>query len=221
MPSLLAFTLMEHSLRSPFAGAVDIASELVLRPEVSARWAAESACADMSVGALARHLVSQWFNAVHLLSAPAGDAPITARQHYERAAWVHSGPDDDANVDIRQGSEELAAEGPEAMRALVATLAPELSDVLASLPRDGLGPIPWQGWSLTEHDFLVTRLMEIVVHSDDLAASVDVATPEFPAEVVAPVLDLLTDVSVRRHGSTAVVRTLARPQRAAGSISAF
>ena len=40
--------------------------------------------------------------------------------------------------------------------------------------------IPWQGWSLTAHDFLVTRLMEIVVHSDDLAASVGLPTPEFP-----------------------------------------
>jgi len=174
----------------------------------------------MSVGALARHLVSQWFNAVRLLSAPAGDAPITARQHYERAAWVHSGPDDDANVDIRQGSEELAAEGPEAMRALVATLAPELSDVLAR-PRDGSVLIPWQGWSLSEHDFLVTRLMEIVVHSDDLAASIGVVTPEFPPEALAPVLDLLTGLAVRRHGSTAVVRTLARPQRAPAAISAF
>ena len=74
--------------------------------------------------------------------------------------------------------------------------------------------IPWQGWSLSEHDFLVTRLMEIVVHSDDLAASIGVVTPEFPAEVLAPVLDLLTGLAVRRHGSTAVVRTLARPQRA-------
>jgi hypothetical protein len=211
---------MEHSLRSPFAGAVVIASELVLRPEVAARWTAESACADMSVGALARHLVSQWSNAVRLLRAPAGDAPITARQHYERAAWVHSGPDDDANVDIRQGSEVLAAEGPEAMEALVATLAPELSDVLAR-PRDGSVLVPWQGWSLSEHDFLVTRLMEIVVHSDDLGASVGVDTLELPAEVLAPVLDLLTGLAVRRHGSTAVVRTLARPQRAPRSVSAF
>ena len=211
---------MEHSLRSPFADAVDVATGLVLRPEVVARWAAESACADMSVGALARHLVSQWANAVRLLRADAGAAPITAREHYERAAWVRGGPDDDANVDIRHGSEELAAEGPETMHALVAALAPELADVLAT-PREGSVLIPWQGWSLSEHDFLVTRLMEIVVHSDDLAASVGVVTPEFPPEALAPVLDLLTGLAVRRHGSTAVVRTLARPQRAPAAISAF
>ncbi len=107
-------------------------------------------------------------------------------------------------------------------------MAALLRDRLAELPAvlDGAAPgdpvlIPWQGWALTTHDFLVTRLMETVVHSDDLAASVGVETPEFPDDVVAPVLDLLTDQAVRRHGATALVRALARPQRAPGSVSAF
>ena len=81
--------------------------------------------------------------------------------------------------------------------------------------------LPWQGWSLTTHDFAVTRLMEMVVHADDLAASVGVHTPEFPDDVVAPVLGLLSGVAVRRHGQAAVVRALSRPQRAPGSVSAF
>ena len=64
-------------------------------------------------------------------------------------------------------------------------------------------------------------MMETVVHSDDLAASVGLETPEFPDEVVSPVLDLLTGLAVRRHGATALVRTLTRPQRAPGSVAAF
>jgi hypothetical protein len=211
---------MEQSLRGPFAGAVLVATDLVLRPEVSATWERESACPDMSVGALARHLVSQWFNAVRLLRAPAGDAPITAREHYVRASWVTADHDDEANADIRRGSEELAVEGPEGMRTLVEELKSELGDVLAS-GRTGPVLIPWQGWSLGEDDFLLTRLMEIVVHSDDLAASVGVPTPEFPDAVITPVLDLLTQVAVRRHGQAALVRALSRPQRAPASVSAF
>ena len=81
--------------------------------------------------------------------------------------------------------------------------------------------VPWQGWALTAHDFLVTRLMETVVHSDDLAASVGLPTPDFPDAVVTPVLDLLTTLAVRRHGATALVRTLARPQRAPATVAAF
>src|SRR5262249_6719336 len=154
---------------------------------------------DMSVGALARHLVSQWFNAVRLLRAPVGSEPITAAEHYARAAWVTSGHDDEANADIRLGSEELAAEGVGGMRALVERLEPELGEVLGS-DRSGPVLIPWQGWSLSGDDFLLTRLMEIVVHSDDLASSVGVPTPEFPDPAIVPVLGLLAGVAVRRHG---------------------
>jgi len=60
-----------------------------------------------------------------------------------------------------------------------------------------------------------------VVHSDDLAASVDVPVPAFAPEALGPVLTLLTDLSLRRHGQDALVRALSRPQRAPGAISAF
>jgi hypothetical protein len=205
---------------APFAAATRIASDLVLRPEVGEHWTDESACAGMTVGALARHLVSQWFNAVRLLQAPAGDPPITVWEHYQRAAWAHTTLDDEANASIRRGSEDLAAEGPEAMRTVVEGLAPDVEVVLAA-DRAGSVLIPWQGWSLSAEDFLLTRMMEIVVHSDDLAASVGLATPEFPGEVTGPVLDLLTGLAVRRYGATALVRTLTRPQRAPSSVTAF
>lgn len=211
---------MDLHQTSVFAGATHIAADLALRPELAERWTDESACAGMTVGALARHLVSQWFNAVRLLRAPAGDTPITIWEHYERAAWAHTTLDDVANASIVRGSEQLAAEGPEAMRALVADLAPEVDAVLAA-DREGSVLIPWQGWSLAPSDFLLTRTMEIVVHSDDLAASLGLETPAFPDEVVSPVLCLLTGLAVRRHGATAVVRTLTRPQRAPSSVTAF
>jgi hypothetical protein len=107
-------------------------------------------------------------------------------------------------------------------------LAEQVRDNLAALPGaleavtdDRAVLIPWQGWALTARDFAVTRLMEIVVHSDDLAASVDLPTPQFPDEAVREVLTLLTAVAVEKHGQTALVRALSRPQRAPGSVSAF
>ena len=68
---------MNSRQTSAFAAATRIAADLAVRPEVVEQWTEESACAGMTVGALARHLVSQWFNAVRLLRAPAGDTPIT------------------------------------------------------------------------------------------------------------------------------------------------
>ena len=213
---------MHPQQNPPFAAAARIAAELVLRPEVDARWAEESACAGMSVGGLAFHLGTQTDLVVRLLGAePTDQAPIALAEHYARAAWVHSGPEDEANVGIREGSDAQAAEGPEALAALLEQRLAELPGVLDGTGADDPVLIPWQGWALTAHDFLVTRLMETVVHSDDLAASIGVETPEFPDDVVAPVLALLTDQAVRRHGPTALVRALARPQRAPGSVSAF
>jgi len=81
--------------------------------------------------------------------------------------------------------------------------------------------MPWWAWSLTFEDFLVTRMMEIVVHSDDLAVSLDREPPTWPAGVLEPVLSLLTGVAVMRHGQAAVVRTLSRAERAPGVIAAF
>jgi hypothetical protein len=59
------------------------------------------------------------------------------------------------------------------------------------------------------------------VHSDDLAASVGVATPELPSEVIDPVVEMLARLAVQRHGATAVVRALSRAERAPATISAF
>jgi hypothetical protein len=80
--------------------------------------------------------------------------------------------------------------------------------------------IPWQGWALWRNDFLHTRLVEVVVHTTDLAESLGVPTPEFPDSVFTPVRDLLVRLAVRRHGQTAVVNTLSRRERAR-NISAF
>jgi hypothetical protein len=142
-------------------------------------------------------------------------------QHYEQASWVKGGHDDPANVAVRTGSDEQAAAGVEAVLAGARAALDRLPGLLAA-PRDPDAVfIPWQGWALTVDDLVTTRLMETIVHSDDLAASVGLPTPEFPEPALTPVLGLLTGVAVRRHGQAAVVRALSRPQRAPEHVSAF
>jgi hypothetical protein len=213
---------MDPRDRDPFLQAARIAAGLATSPEVAERWHAESACAGMSVGGLAHHLVSQIGNTVRLVSAaPSEQAPIPLLDHYLRAAWTTAAPDDEVNVGIREGSDRDAAGGPAALGPLVDDLLARLPGVLDAHDLREPVLIPWQGWSLTVHDWLVTRQMEIAVHSDDLAASVGLPTPEFPEPVIEAVLDLLTRVAVRRHGQAALVRALSRPQRAPASVSAF
>ncbi|WP_151084186.1 maleylpyruvate isomerase N-terminal domain-containing protein [Nocardioides cynanchi] len=211
---------MEQIDSDAFLAAARVAGHLARRAEVTEHWDDESACEAMSVGGLACHLVSQVDNAVRLLGAgPSDQPPIALADHYAGVGWRD--PDDEANVGIREGSDARAAAGPQALHTLIDRRLAELPTTLASVGSGDPVLIPWQGWSLTAGDFLVTRMMEIVVHSDDLAASVDLPTPGFPDRVLEPVLGLLTGLAVRRHGATAVVRVLTRPQRAPASIAAF
>lgn len=193
---------------------------------VRRHWDDESSCAGMTVGGLAHHLRGQLDLVHRLLGAPpTDDDPIPVREHYRRAAWLHQGLDHESNVGIREGSNEKATPGPDELAELVRADLAALPAVLAPVEAGDRVPdqvhIPWQGWSLTTQDFLATRLMEMVVHADDLAAGLGLPTPDFPDPVVEAVVALLASVALDQHGQTAVVRALSRPQRAPGSVSAF
>ena len=209
--------------RAAVLHAAELVHQLVARPEVAAAWTRESSCAGMTVGGLTRHLVGQSAYVAGLVAAAPDDAKdaevSTLLGHYAAADWMREGLDHESNRFVRERSDDQAAEGHEAAVAIQAKAVSELGQVLADPPAATF--IPWQGWWMPTDDFLVTRLMEMVVHSDDLADSVGVPAPEFGEAVLEPVLGLLSALAVARHGQDAVVRALTRPQRAPASISAF
>ncbi|MDQ6934262.1 MAG: maleylpyruvate isomerase N-terminal domain-containing protein [Actinomycetota bacterium] len=174
----------------------------------------------MSVGALASHLGRQTVWAAELLPVVTDVLPLdSAEAHYQRAAWVRSiSPDDppnDRSTDDAEAALGATALGDRNARALLT-----VRGLLAAGTARDVVLIPWQGWSLRRDDFLLTRLLEIVVHADDLAVSVGVPTPEFPDDAFAPVRDLLVRLAVARHGQSAVISTLTRRERSQ-VISAF
>jgi uncharacterized protein (TIGR03083 family) len=202
--------------------AATSAAELAADPVVARRWTEPSALPGFTVGGLAEHLAGQVFSVAKAMNEPSStDELVPLLEHYARAAWVRSGRDSEANVSIRDSGEGLAAEGPE---AFVARLRATLADVIRTLPElpaDHRVRPPAGPWSLTLDDFLLTRMMELAVHSDDLAGSVDLPTPPLPDTVHDPVLALLFSLAVGRHGATAILRALSRAERAPESISAF
>jgi hypothetical protein len=208
-------------LRAAFVAATDHVAAIVSRDDVAAAWHEQSALAEWEVGGLVAHLASQPVTAVALLSAdPIGD-PITLEEHYARSAWVDASLDDEINVSIRESSDARAAEGPQVVLSAVMGARAALPGLLAAQPDDRVVLIPWAGWSLRLGDFLTGRLMEVVVHGEDVAASVGFTSPELPRDVLDPVLALLTRLAVTRHGQGAVVSALTRAERAPRTISAF
>lgn len=200
------------------------ATGLLARPEVAEAWDRPSALTGMSVGALAAHLASEVLlvqNAWRDRARWSEEEPIPLLEHYRRSAWVTAGPDDEANLSIRQSAEQDAAEGHEAMMAAVETALADLEGLREGPRQPAAVRMTWWQWSLSWEDFLVTRMMEITVHSDDLAVSLGVEPPELPGAVLEPVLSLLVGVATLRHGQAAVVRALSRAERAPASIAAF
>ncbi|MFW5474491.1 maleylpyruvate isomerase N-terminal domain-containing protein [Knoellia sp. CPCC 206450] len=197
--------------------------DLAAHAEVRDAWERDSACSGMTVGGLAHHLLAQTGHIVRGLRVPApGDAPVIGLlDHYSQAPWVAASRDGETDPDQDEKDNAAAAAGHEAVVAGARQALAELPEALAR-PRDpDVVHIPWQGWSLATPDFATTRMMEMVVHGDDLAASVGLPTPEHDPLVVEAVLDLLVHVSLSRHGQVALVRALSRPQRSGGDVSAF
>ncbi|MEV1330630.1 maleylpyruvate isomerase N-terminal domain-containing protein [Micromonospora costi] len=209
-------------IRTAYLTAARSAVRLLGDPAVARSWNSPSALAEFGVAGLAGHLASQVFQVEAVLAEPVppGD-PIDLLDHYARGVWIGAGVDAEVNVGIRRVGEKIAEDGPDDLTARTAEAVRRLTEALAAEPAQRMVHLARGPWSLTLDDFLTTRLMEIAVHSDDLAVSVEVPTPDLPAEAIDPVVSLLARLAVRRHGQPAVLRALARAERAPADVTAF
>jgi hypothetical protein len=199
------------------------AADLLASPAVAAAWREPSALAKMSVQGLAGHLSYQVFSVRNLLEAPEPSEPVVPiHEYYARVAWIGSDVTDEFNTGIRANGEREAAAGPADLAARVAATVAELRAALPTIPP--ARPIrqpTWGAWSVTLDDMLASRMLELVIHGDDLAVSVGVPTPDYPPAAYERVVDILTRIAIRRHGPVNVLRALSRAERAPTTIAAL
>ncbi|QKW54199.1 maleylpyruvate isomerase N-terminal domain-containing protein [Streptomyces buecherae] len=199
-----------------------MAATLLRQPAVLTRWEEPSALAEFSVAGLAGHLAYQVVAVAEALAQPVPKEPVVPLLgHYARVEWIDAGVDEEISVRIRRGGEQAAAGGAEALAARVDAAVVDLSAVLVYATNRPVRIPLWGPWALTLDDLLLTRMMELAVHADDLAVSVGVETPALPPEAADAVIALLSRLAVRRHGVTDVLRALSRAERAPASIAAF
>jgi hypothetical protein len=209
-------------IRELYLTAAERAATLLAAPEVVRAWDEPSALAKLSVKGLAGHLATQVFVVPKMLTVPAPTEPlISIHEYYARVSWLGSDLDDPVNAGIRASGEDEATAGAAALAAEVDACVLQLRGTLPAAPGQPVRRANWGPWSISFDDFVTSRLLEIVVHSDDLAHSVGIATPDFPREAVETVVDLLSRIALRRHGATNVLRALSRSERAPASISAL
>jgi hypothetical protein len=201
-------------VRDSFLGAVSEARGLVASREVAAKWRERSALDGLEVGALAGHLARSAFVVIGYLDASdAAVAPgtelLTADQYFEKLL-ASATPDLHAGVRTRGAKE--AAGGQEALLARLDATMQALDARFAAEPADRTLSVA-AGLLLPLDEYLVTRMVELVVHADDLAASAGIETPEFDAMTMACTIGCMLAMVRARHGDIAVVRGFARRER--------
>lgn len=201
------------NLGRTYLDALDAARALVSDPEIAARWGDASALARMSVGALAGHLARAALTVRAALDRPEPDVRTTMTASGYFAQLVDT-PDLDAplNVGIRERAEAAAASGHAALIETWDDTRATVEEQLREVAPDRAVEV-FQGVVLPLDEYLRTRLVELVVHADDLARSVGRDGHPMPEAAVACALDTLVGIARLRHGDLAVVRALARRER--------
>lgn len=212
---------MSNDIVQAYCDAIGPALDLLSAPEVERMWEEPSVLEGMTVGELAAHLAQTIWRVPDTLASPPSDLLMGGTERFLRTGWATTDASSEANTAIRDRSRGEAAVGARAVVESVRAGATTLGELLPAQPEDRL-VVMSDGVSLALDDYITTRLLELVVHCDDLAQSVGLPTPEMPAAAIRAVIGLLVEVSVARHGWTAVLRALSRQERAPeGGISAF
>lgn len=198
-----------------------IAAGLLRAPGVAHHWSASSALPEYRISGLAGHLASATvFRVVESLDAAVpDDEPVDAVTYFARMAEPGPALDDPVHRTIRGIGEQAAGSGAEDLADRVDAALADLATRLPAMAPDGLVfatrvVLPLDQW-------LVTRLIELAVHLDDLAVSIDVETPTLPPEAGDLVLTTLVRIAAVHYGEVPVLRALSRRERAAVTISAF
>lgn len=198
-------------IRQTYLATAAVAVELLGDAEVAARWDGASVLADLSLGGLASHLGRAVLQVDVYLDAPVPEGrPIGAAVYYARLAGTRD-LGSPLNVGVRERSAQLAARGHGAVLAEVAASLEHLRGRLPAEPAERR--LEALGHVLTLDDYLRTRVVELVVHIDDLAASLGRPTPELPEPATESALQTLVGVAGLVHGPLPVLRAMARRER--------
>jgi len=195
---------------------------LIASAQVASGWEKPSALEQWTVAGLAGHTARSVFLVPGIVAAEVDPTlpPATAIDYFVGAL-----ANDDLDVDsavavqVRERGLETAGAGPADLAARYRAGLLEVAELLATVDPDR-SVTAW-GMRLPLSQYLVTRIVELAVHGDDLAVSVAAPAPVLPPSAEATVLATLAGIAGRRRGFAEVMRGLARRERVSGPITAF
>ena len=206
--------------RNVFFDATSSVADLIASPAVGDHWGQRSCLEGFTVGGLAGHIVRSVQTLVDLLERPLpnGARVVTPAEFF--GVNKPKGPvlDDRIAKFIVDDGQNRAEFGQWAVVGTFRELVGQAEQVLGDLNATTIIPtirIPDGVTSLGI--YLTTRVVELVVHGDDLASSVGIEwQPPFLAGALA--IGILVQIASEQHGAVEVLRVLARSERAASDV---
>jgi hypothetical protein len=198
--------------QAAFLDAASVALRLLERRELAERWQQDSVLPQFGVAALAGHLLRGMTTVEQYLDGPEPDEAGISAARYFHTVIRSADISDPVHEAIRARGAEAAAGGPAALasdaRAALGRLSPRLAETDAERRLRVAG-----GLVMTLDEYLRTRVVELVIHADDLAASLGVELAPPRPDTCAIAIGVLVGVARIRHGDMAVLRALARRER--------
>lgn len=191
---------------------------------VAEHWDHPSALEGYTVAGLAGHLARGVLTVEQYVEAP--DPPqivdaTDAAGYMTAVLGAHDPIDSDLHRAIRARSFDASAAGASALVREVGRARQRLSQSLNATIMNRRIEV-FQGVVVTVEEYLRTRLVELVIHLDDLAVSVgEENEQDLPQDAYEEVAIVLVQVALRRYGGLSVVRGLARRERHPEAIRAL
>jgi hypothetical protein len=201
-----------------YLGAVDWLRGLLGRAEVVGAWPEPSAIAGYTVGGVASHAVHSvlWLEQLLQDVEPVGLRPVTLLEYFGPNRVEGSVDADPFSASLRAAAEAFAQTGPEIVSAACITARDELVGLLTGVSSTRpVRVVRVPGGQVPLAEYLRTRILELVVHGDDVVSSVpgmSVASP--PADSMATCMDVCLELARARAGDLSILRAFTRRERA-------
>ncbi len=199
-------------VKDTFLAAADVARELLNHPGLEQRWADDSPLEGMTIGALSAHLARAILVVDAYLDRPGQGPPVDPAGYFLALEGVRAPRADDPLASgVRERAAEAANRGLDAVRHDWDRVRDGLAMRLPEQGADSL--IRVFGSVMTVDGYLVTRMVEMIVHSDDLAFALDTTTPIFTQAAYDMVLGCLWEMARRRATPMEIIRAMTRVER--------
>ncbi|MGE5720599.1 MAG: maleylpyruvate isomerase N-terminal domain-containing protein [Nocardioidaceae bacterium] len=204
---------MSGAVRRVYLEAAETAVKMLSTDEVVRSWESESVLAGMTVGGLAGHLARSVLQVEWFMDSPTSGAETVSPVHYYARLKGTALTGSALNVGVRARSEETSAAGPVAVAEQTRAAWERLTRRLSEEPEDRLVAVVHRpGEAMSLDGYLQTRCVELAVHLEDLALSVN-SPVRAPEGAVALAVDVLVAAARARHGDQAVLNALTRRER--------